>query len=95
MAVSRSRQPKTEDGLNRTPGELVPADKVEEVLRTLELPPTAETEDALPGAPDEYERAVEEEDEPVEESLAPEDPVRLYLREIGRIHLLNSEQEVS
>ena len=95
VAVSRSRQPKTEDGLNRTPGELVPADKVEEVLRTLELPPTAETEDALPGAPDEYERAVEEEDEPVEESLAPEDPVRLYLREIGRIHLLNSEQEVS
>ena len=95
VAVSRTRQAKTEDGLSQTPGELVPADKVEEVLRNLELPAAAEGEDSLTGASDEFERAVEEDEEPVEESLAPEDPVRLYLREIGRIHLLNSEQEVS
>ena len=47
-----------------------------------------------PAHPEDYERGVEEDEEPVEESLSPEDPVRLYLREIGRIHLLNSEQEV-
>jgi RNA polymerase primary sigma factor len=95
VAVSRVRQAKPEDPLRQPPGELVPADKVEEVLRSLELPPAAEAEDSLTAGPDEYDGAPEEEDEPIEESLSPEDPVRLYLREIGRIHLLNSEQEVT
>ena len=94
VVVSRTRQAKTEDGLRQTPGELVPADKVEEVLRSLEVPPAGEPEDGLPVATEEYEGPAEEDEEPVEESLSPEDPVRLYLREIGRIHLLNSEQEV-
>ena len=49
VAVSRTRQAKTEDGLSQTPGELVPADKVEEVLRNLELPAAAEGEDSLTG----------------------------------------------
>ena len=94
VALSRIRQAKPEDGLRRTPGELVPADKVDEVLHGLDLPHAVETEEALPAAPEDYDAAAEEDEEPVEESLSPEDPVRLYLREIGRIHLLNSEQEV-
>ena len=96
VAVSRMRQPKPEDGLNQAPGELVPTEKVEEILHGLDLPASGEAEDHLAGPAEEYERggAPEEDEEPAEESLAPEDPVRLYLREIGRIHLLNSEQEV-
>jgi RNA polymerase primary sigma factor len=94
VTVSRTRQAKTEEGLRQAPGELVPADKVDEVLRGLEVPPTGESEDGLAVGPDDYEGAAEEDEEPIEESLSPEDPVRLYLREIGRIHLLNSEQEV-
>ena len=94
VALSRIRQAKPEDGLRRTPGELVPADKVDEVLHGLDLPHALETEEALPAATEDYDAAAEEDEEPVEESLSPEDPVRLYLREIGRIHLLNSEQEV-
>ncbi len=85
--------------MSQPPGELVPADKVEEILHGLDLPVTGEAEEALAQSPDEYDRgtdrATEEDEEPAEESLSsPEDPVRLYLREIGRIHLLNSEQEV-
>ena len=94
VAVSRIRQAKPEEGLNQPPGELVPADKVEEILHGLDLPATGETEENLAASPDEYDRATEEDEEPAEESASPEDPVRLYLREIGRIHLLNSEQEV-
>jgi RNA polymerase primary sigma factor len=93
VVASRIRQTKPGDGLNQAPGELVPADKVEEVLQTLELPPVGEADDNLTATEGEY-GAPEEEEEPIEESLSPEDPVRLYLREIGRIHLLNSEQEV-
>jgi RNA polymerase primary sigma factor len=93
-AVSRIRHAKPEEGLNQPPGELVPADKVEEILHGLDLPTTGESEENLAASPDEYDRATEEDDEPAEESASPEDPVRLYLREIGRIHLLNSEQEV-
>ena len=94
VAVSRIRHAKPEEGLNKSRGELVPADKVEEILHGLDLPATGETEEHLAASPDEDERGTEEDEEPVEESATPEDPVRLYLREIGRIHLLNSEQEV-
>src|SRR6185503_7812620 len=94
LAVSKGRHAKPEEGLNQTPGELVPAEKVEEILHGLDLPATGEPEDNIAAPPDDYERGEEEEEERAEESLSPEDPVRLYLREIGRIHLLNSEQEV-
>jgi RNA polymerase primary sigma factor len=95
VTLSRGRQAKSEDGLGRTPGELVPTDKVEEVIHGLSMPGAVETEETLTGTPEDYHGgAAEEEEEPIEESLTPEDPVRLYLREIGRIHLLNSEQEV-
>ena len=58
MAMSRIRQAKPEDGLSRTPGELVPADKVDEVLHGLDLPQTVETEEAaLPAGPEDYEGA--------------------------------------
>src|SRR6187200_501557 len=94
LAVSKVRHAKPEERLNQTPGELVPAEKVEEILHGLDLPAaTGEPEDNIAAPPDDYERE-EEEEERAEESLSPEDPVRLYLREIGRIHLLNSEQEV-
>ena len=95
LAVSKVRHGKPEERLNQTPGELVPAEKVEEILHGLDLPATGEPEDNIAAPPDDYERGGEEEEEErAEESLSPEDPVRLYLREIGRIHLLNSEQEV-
>jgi RNA polymerase primary sigma factor len=77
------------------PGDLVSADKVDEVLETLDLPATGAAEEALGPTAEEPEPASEEEEpEPVEESLSPEDPVRLYLREIGRISLLTADQEV-
>jgi RNA polymerase primary sigma factor len=94
VAVSGIRQPGTEEGLNQPAGELVPAEKVDEVLHGLDLP-AGEAEDRLePPPPEDDDRGAEEEDDSADESLSPEDPVRLYLREIGRISLLNSEQEV-
>jgi len=81
-------------GLPPLAGELVAIEKVDEVLETLDLP-AADPDERLELGPAEAESASpEEDDEPIEESLSPEDPVRLYLREIGRISLLNSEQEV-
>ena len=57
VAVSRIRHAKPEEGLNQPPGELVPADKVEEILHGLDLPATGETEENLAASPDEYDRS--------------------------------------
>src|SRR5712692_5685362 len=72
-------------------GELGSTDKVDDVLETLDLPAPGSADDTLGPAPEELEPVSEEEErEAVEESLSPEDPVRLYLREIGRISLLTA-----
>ena len=68
------------DGYSPLPGELVATEKVEEVLDTIDLPAT-ESEERIDLTPEELETSSQEEDEePIEESLSPEDPVRLYLR---------------
>jgi RNA polymerase primary sigma factor len=98
---SEARPPESDEMTERfptAPADFLPSDKEEEI-ETLDLPtPTPESMDegfVAPAAPVEVEAAQpEEEEEPVEESLSPEDPVRLYLREIGRISLLTSDQEV-
>ena len=60
VAVSRIRQIKPEDGLGQPPGELVPVDKVEEVLHSLDLPPAVEAEDNLAAHADDYDRGSDE-----------------------------------
>ena len=78
-------------GLRR---ELVSTDKVDDVLETLDLPAAAPGEEPSPPAEELEPAAEEEEREALEESLSLEDPVRLYLREIGRIALLTAQREV-
>jgi RNA polymerase primary sigma factor len=84
------------EDLGLMPGELASSEKVEEVLETLDLAPPPGGEDGSLGPTvEELEPPAEEEDrEAIEESLTPEDPVRLYLREIGRISLLTADKEV-
>jgi RNA polymerase primary sigma factor len=74
-------------------GDLAPGDKVEDVLESLDLRAAPEIDERLDPPAADLDGA-EDEEEAAEESLSPEDPVRLYLREIGRISLLTSDQEV-
>ena len=66
VTVSKGRQGKPEERRNQTPGELVPAEKVEEILHGLDLPASGtsgEAEDHLAPPPDDYDRGSEEEEE--------------------------------
>ncbi|HZS33239.1 MAG TPA: sigma-70 family RNA polymerase sigma factor [Methylomirabilota bacterium] len=98
LVVSRGGQSEHpgdhDEAFTPTTGDLVSTDKVDEVIQGLDFPHPADSEAALEEPPDDYDAGPEEDEEAVEESLSPEDPVRLYLREIGRIHLLNSQREV-
>ncbi len=98
VVVSKGGQPDHpgdhDEAFTPTAGDLVSTDKVDEVIQGLDLPHPAESEAALDEPADDYDAGPDDDEEPVEESLSPEDPVRLYLREIGRIHLLNSQREV-
>jgi RNA polymerase primary sigma factor len=95
IATSKRRHDAPEETFGPATGDLVATEKVEEVLDGLDLPREPEAaEEPAETPPEDYDAGAEEDEEAIEESLSPEDPVRLYLREIGRIHLLNSEQEV-
>jgi RNA polymerase primary sigma factor len=90
--TSAERLPEPVEELT-VPGTLVSTDKVDDLLDTLSAAGPAEAV-ALVAEPEPVETPDEEEPDYPEESLSPEDPVRLYLREIGRISLLTADQEV-
>jgi RNA polymerase primary sigma factor len=94
------------DGLNQEQeGETVPTDKLEDVLQKLDEASLAETdpaalllEDVSSGAATEESGETFDDDE-LDLSAGEEDkatdPVRMYLRQMGRVPLLTREQEVS
>jgi RNA polymerase primary sigma factor len=92
--VSKDRHTESEEIFTPAPGDLVGTDKVDEILDGLDLPQTSESEERPEIVEEEYDVTGEEDEEAIEDSLSPEDPVRLYLREIGRISLLTADQEV-
>jgi RNA polymerase primary sigma factor len=71
-------------------------EKVYEVLESMEIDVVGDLHEAVPGAliQSETEPETEELDVSIPEGISIDDPVRMYLKEIGKVPLLSSAEEV-